>query len=111
MPLPSDVQSFHSVDDVFLVGLFVTYCYLTDCHKFGSLKHHTFTLAVFKGQKLRHGLTGILCSASHKAALTVSVRIHPHLEAQGGKNLLPGSLGLLQASFLCGFSSASPASF
>lgn len=58
VPLPSDVQSFHFVDDVFLVGLFVIYCCVTDYHKFGSLKHHTFTLAVFKGQKVRHGLTG-----------------------------------------------------
>ena len=67
MPLPSDVQSFHFVDDVFLVGLFVIYCCVTDYHKFGSLKHHTFTLAVFKGQKVRHGLTG--SSAQHLTSL------------------------------------------
>ena len=58
VPLPSDVQSFHYTDDILMVVIFVTYCYVTDYHKFGSLKHHTFIIAVSKGQELRHGLIG-----------------------------------------------------
>lgn len=97
MPLPSDVQRFHYTDNVLMVVKFVTYCCVTDYHKFSGLKHHTFIIAHFLRSGAQALLNWIFCLESHKVAIKMSDRLPSHLKVQLEKYLLLSSLTLLAA--------------
>lgn len=47
----------YTFNDVLLKDLvLVIYCFITNCHKFTSLKQHTFVISVSVGQKSKHNL-------------------------------------------------------
>ena len=59
-------------------GGLVFYCYVTNYHKFSSLKQHPLITPQFLWVWAR--LSWVLCSVSHRAAVKISARQHSFLE-------------------------------